>query len=44
MQFSRMMCASVPVIEIETFRNLVHEYLNRVTKEEDLLTNKKVVI
>jgi hypothetical protein len=43
MQFSRMMCASVPVIEeIETFRNLVHEYLNRGYEgKKDLFVDKQ---
>lgn len=43
MQFSRMMCASVPIIEeVETFRNLLHDYLNRSNDEQqDLFIDKE---
>ena len=42
MQFSRMMCASVPIIEeVETFRNLLHDYLNRSHDgQQDLFIDK----
>jgi len=43
MQFSRMMCASVPIIEeVETFRNLLHDYLNRSNDgQQDLFVDKE---
>ena len=43
MQFSKMMCASVPIIEeVETFRNLLHDYLNRSNDEQqDLFIDKE---
>ena len=42
MQFSRMMCASVPIIEeVETFRNLLRDYLNRSHDgQQDLFIDK----
>ena len=43
MQFCRMMCASVPIIEeVETFRNLLHDYLNRSNDgQQDLFIDKE---
>lgn len=43
MQFCRMMCASVPIIEeVETFRNLLHDYLNRYNDgQQDLFIDKE---
>ena len=42
MQFSRMMCASVPIIEeVETFRSLLNDYLNRSHDgQQDLFIDK----
>jgi hypothetical protein len=38
-----MMCASVPIIEeVETFRNLLHDYLNRYNDgQQDLFIDKE---
>jgi len=43
MQFCRMMCASVPIIdEVETFRNLLFDYLNRSNDgQKDLFIDKE---
>ena len=43
MQFSRMMCASVPIIEeVENFRNLIHDYLKRsYDNNEDVFLDKE---
>ena len=42
MHFTKMMCASVPIIEeVETFRNLLHDYLNRSHDgQQDLFIDK----
>ena len=43
MEFCRMMCASVPIIEeVENFRNLLHDYLRRsYDKNEDVFLDKE---